>query len=97
MSSAARRSTGGSGQEGFLWVNHEYVSGEPPTLTSAPTDQHLTLARFLKAMGQLSNDVESSTWKQADIETFMKHSKRQLGGSWLRLQRDRKRLDDSRR
>ena len=77
----------GSGQSGWLWVNHEYVSNFPPTLTTAPTGQHLTLAKFLKAQGILQNNVEAPLWPQTALDTYIRHHKRQLGGSWLRIVR----------
>ena len=78
----------GSGEVGWLWVNHEAVSGDAPTLTSAPTGQHLVLAQFLRDQGVLQNDVTSDTWSQADIDTYVKHFKRQVGGSWIRIVKD---------
>nr|ADN68495.1 hypothetical protein [Sorangium cellulosum] len=78
----------GSGSAGWLWVNHEYVSGKGPTPTSAPTGQHLTLARHLKQIGVLTNDVEASVWSQADVDTHIRWEKKQVGGSWLRAVQD---------
>ena len=53
---------GGSSGSGWIWSNHEYISNGQPTTSSAPTGQHLQLARFLKQLGVLTNDVESDTW-----------------------------------
>ena len=78
----------GSGQAGWLWVNHEYVSHTMPTLTTAPTGQHLTLATFLKAQGVLTNDISAQLWPQSALDTYIRHYKQQLGGSWLRVVRD---------
>lgn len=78
----------GSGRSGWLWVNHEYISNAAPTTTSAPTGQHLTLARFLRDAGLLTNDVNSNIWSQADVDTYLRWSKKQLGGSWFRVQQD---------
>ena len=78
----------GSGTSGWIWSNHEYLSNQAPTLTSAPTGQHLTLARFLRAAGTLANDVESDRWSQRDVDTYIRQQKRQLGGSWLRVVQD---------
>ena len=78
----------GSGTSGWIWSNHEYLSNQAPTLTSAPTGQHLTLARFLRAAGTLANDVESDLWAQRDVDTYIRQQKRQLGGSWLRVVQD---------
>lgn len=78
----------GSGMAGWVWVNHEYMSGYGPTLTSAPTHHQLIFARHLKAIGVLMNDVTSSSWEQADIDTFVRWAKREVGGSWLRIVQD---------
>lgn len=78
----------GDGSAGWLWVNHEYVSGDGPTLSSAPTGQHLVLARYLRNSGVLQNDVNADTWSQADIDTYVQYFKRQVGGSWLRIVKD---------
>ncbi|AUX39873.1 hypothetical protein SOCE26_012680 [Sorangium cellulosum] len=78
----------GSGTAGWLWVNHEYVSGKSPTLTSAPTGQHLTLARHLRKLGVLTNDVEANVWSQEDVDTYIRWEKREVGGSWLRTVQD---------
>lgn len=78
----------GSGSAGWVWVNHEYISGEPANTTTAPTNQHLTLAKFLRARGQLTNDIFSNIWSQADVDTITRAHKRQLGGSWFRVVQD---------
>ncbi|KYF77449.1 hypothetical protein BE11_22565, partial [Sorangium cellulosum] len=78
----------GSGTAGWLWVNHEYVSGRSPTVSSAPTGQHLLLARHLRALGVLTNDVASSVWSQEDVDTYIRWEKKQVGGSWLRAVQD---------
>ncbi len=76
----------GSGKAGWIWSNHEYVSNARPTATSAPTGQHLTFAKFLQTAGILTNDVTSSTWTQADLDAYTRQYKKQLGGSWFRVQ-----------
>ena len=78
----------GSGTSGWVWSNHEYVSNEAPTPTSAPTGQHLTLARFLRAAGVLANDVESDLWTQHDVDAYIRQEKRQVGGSWFHVVQD---------
>jgi hypothetical protein len=78
----------GNGQSGWIWSNHEYISNARPTLTSAPTGQHLTFAKFLQAGGILTNDATASIWAQADLDTYTRNYKRQLGGSWFRVQFD---------
>ncbi len=78
----------GSGRSGWVWANHEYISNSRPTATSAPTGQHLTFARFLRDAGILTNDVNASTWSQADLDGYTRQYKKQLGGSWFRVQLD---------
>ncbi|WP_437636762.1 alkaline phosphatase PhoX [Sorangium sp. So ce854] len=78
----------GDSTAGWLWVNHEYVSGRAPSPTSAPVGDQRTLARYLRRAGILTNDVESSVWAQEDIDTFLRWQKKQLGGSWLRIVQD---------
>lgn len=77
----------GSGSGGWLWVNHEYVSGGQPGLTNAPSGQQLTYAKFLAKNGVLTNDVTSDTWSQEDVDTYIDAVKRTLGGSWFRVER----------
>lgn len=85
----------GSGSEGWLWVNHEYVSGNVPSVGTggvglAPNNQNLVLARFLGGQGTLpSGDVAAGTfWTQATLDTFIVASKREVGGSWIRIRQD---------
>lgn len=78
----------GSGTSGWIWSNHEYVSNALPTAASAPTGQYLTLARYLKSAGVLTNDVEASTWSQADLDTLTYWAKKQIGGTWMRVVQD---------
>ena len=78
----------GSGTSGWVWSNHEYVSNKAPTPTSAPTGQHLTLARFLRGAGVLANDVESDLWARRDVDSYIRQEKRQVGGSWFHVVQD---------
>lgn len=79
----------GSGEAGWFWTNHEYISNDLPSLTTAPTGQHLTLAKFLRNVGILDNNVEDDAdWTQGDIDTHIRNFKRQIGGSWFRATRD---------
>lgn len=75
----------GSSSAGWVFVNHEYISNAAPSLTSAPNGQFLTLARFFRDLGVLTNDVSSNVWSQADVNQLDLLHKRQLGGSWVRL------------
>lgn len=78
----------GSGSAGWFWVNHEYVSGDTPTGTTAPTSQHAILADFLARLGVLGNDVTSDVWDDASLATYVREHKRQVGGSWLHAVQD---------
>jgi uncharacterized protein len=78
----------GSGSAGRIWVNHEYISNNAASATSAPTGQQMTLASFLRARGTLTNDVTSSTWLPADVDKLAIAGKRQLGGSWFHVVKD---------
>ena len=78
----------GAHDHGWIWVNHEYISNSQPSPTSAPDGQHLAYAKFLKASGILTIDPTSPTWPQAEIDTYVRQFKRQVGGSWLRVVRD---------
>ncbi len=76
----------GADESGWLWVNHEYVSGRAPSAAAGPTGQMATLARFLRA--QSGSDQEGG-WTESDIAGFVRAHKRQLGGSWIRVKRER--------
>jgi secreted PhoX family phosphatase len=78
----------GSGDAAWLWVNHEYVSGDSPTPTTAPTSQHLTLAQFLHRHGVLAQDPAGDLWDDASLTAYVAHYKREVGGSWLHVVRD---------
>ena len=78
----------GSDNSGWVWINHEHVSGSLPTLSSAPQGQNMTLAKFLGEETVLALDVTSDAWTQADIDTYIGHYKKQLGGSWFRIVQD---------
>ncbi|QTD53513.1 PhoX family protein [Sulfidibacter corallicola] len=78
----------GSSRSGWVWVNHEYISNAYPTPESAPTGQHMTLARFLSKKGTLENDVTADVWDQADVDTYIEWHKKQVGGAWFRIVQD---------
>jgi secreted PhoX family phosphatase len=78
----------GSGDRGWIWTNHEYISNNAPTTTTAPTGQHLQFAQYLRAAGVLNRDVTDPTWTQSEVDTYIRAWKRQVGGSWFRVVRD---------
>lgn len=78
----------GSGNSGWIWSNHEYISGAMATATSAPTGQQLLFANWLKDQGILENDVTSDAWDAESLNTFIRANKQQLGGSWFRIVKD---------
>ncbi|MCA9657173.1 MAG: DUF839 domain-containing protein, partial [Myxococcales bacterium] len=78
----------GSGDGAWLWVNHEYISGDGPTARSAPSGHQSYFARFLKGLGVLTNDVLADLWDDASLATYISEHKRELGGSWMHIVRD---------
>ncbi|MBK8015191.1 MAG: DUF839 domain-containing protein [Deltaproteobacteria bacterium] len=79
----------GSATEGWVWINHEYISNEQPTETTAPTGQNLTLAKWLSANGLLTkDDIEADVWSVEDVDAFIRGAKRNVGGSWFRIVQD---------
>ncbi|WP_428267827.1 alkaline phosphatase PhoX [Haliangium sp.] len=78
----------GDDSAGWMWVNHEYISNDPPTASTAPTGQNLVLARFLSAMGGLGNDVFADVWSTAALDAYIQMYKKQLGGSYVRVIQD---------
>ncbi len=78
----------GSATSAWMWSNHEYVSGVQAGPTTAPDNQALTLALWLRDRALLGNDVFSNVWAQADVDTYIKRSKQQIGGSWFKVIQD---------
>jgi hypothetical protein len=80
----------GSGTAGWVWSNHEYVSNPltRPKPTAAPRGQQLVMAKWLKSMGLLTNDVTSNVWDDQSLKTFTRYWKKQVGGSWFRMVQD---------
>jgi hypothetical protein len=79
----------GNGSAGWMWINHEYVSGNKPATGTAPRGQHLDFAKFLRNTGVLSNTVTDGVSWQADaLITYNREWKKQVGGSWLRVVQD---------
>ena len=83
---------------GWMWVNHEYISGGTPSFDagtgtgSAPSGQHVTFAKFLAEAGILSMapaDVGlDASWDQDEVDTYVQWFKKQLGGTWMRIVQD---------
>lgn len=81
----------GSSNAGWIWANHEYVANKRPTATNAPQGQFLVIARWLRNMGVLNNNVQSSIWGDSDLQTYTQQGlKKQVGGSYLRIVQDEK-------
>ena len=80
--------TNGSSSAGWIWTNHEYISNAYPTATSGPAGQHLTFAKWLQGVGVLTEEADSDTWAQADVDAYIRWHKTQVGGSWFRVQRN---------
>jgi hypothetical protein len=81
----------GSPTSGFLWVNHEYVSGSIARVGVAPTSSYLTLAAFLKSIGVYPSTFElamGAAWTQPEVDRLVEQSKRQLGGSFFHVKQD---------
>ena len=78
----------GSGSSGWMWVNHEYVSGTIARTTAAPTGQQLVLARWMKYFGLLANNVTAGVWKQGDVDAVIDQARKQVGGTWMRIVQD---------
>ncbi|HJL28472.1 MAG TPA: DUF839 domain-containing protein, partial [Polyangiaceae bacterium LLY-WYZ-15_(1-7)] len=78
----------GDSTSGWIWVNHEYISGARPSATSAPLGQHRTLAKWMRMHGVLAADPFADVWEQASIDTYVEWHKRQVGGSWARVVQD---------
>jgi len=85
----------GSSSAGWLWSNHEYISGDPPNHLSggaAPNSQALQFANFLSDLGQLTVDnvAIGADWNgmTADQSAYIAGAKQQIGGSWFRVVQD---------
>ncbi|WP_147469393.1 alkaline phosphatase PhoX [Corallococcus sp. AB045] len=79
----------GQASAGWMWINHEYISGTKPRVGTAPIGQHLDFARFLRNTGSLSNTVADGTSWQADaLVSYNREWKKQVGGTWMRVVQD---------
>lgn len=80
----------GDDTAGYVWVNHEYLSDPDafPTATTAPSNQHMILAKYLRFFGALTNNVEADAWADEALSAYIVGMKRQLGGSWTRIVQD---------
>lgn len=81
----------GDSDAGWMWVNHEYVSGAFPTTSRVATSSNLVLANWLNAWNLFSAATfqalaDGKAWATAtDRDIFIQQHKRQLGGSWMRV------------
>ncbi|MHA7632562.1 PhoX family protein [Corallococcus sp. M7] len=79
----------GQASAGWMWINHEYISGTKPRVGTAPIGQHLDFARFLRNTGSLANTVLDGTSWQADaLVSYNREWKKQVGGTWMRVVQD---------
>jgi secreted PhoX family phosphatase len=79
----------GNDSAGWMWVNHEYLSGNKPNTGTAPLGSHLDFAKFLRNTGVLSNNVtDGTTWQADQLITYNREWKKQVGGTWMRLVQD---------
>ncbi|MBI2390568.1 MAG: DUF839 domain-containing protein [Deltaproteobacteria bacterium] len=78
----------GSGDAAWMWANHEYVSGTPPTATTAPLGQSAFLAEQLAWWGLIKGDPRGNSWSDTDLARYVERSKREVGGSWIHVVRD---------
>ncbi|MCA9698525.1 MAG: DUF839 domain-containing protein, partial [Myxococcales bacterium] len=77
----------GSGSSGWMWTNHEYISGDQPTASSGPTSQFTLLTTFLGYFGLVADPL-AETWSDEELATVITNHKRHLGGSWFRVVQD---------
>ena len=79
----------GSAHGGWVWVNHEYISGgELPAVGAAPADQALSFALSGLNRGLYDFDVtDDSAWTEARVDAHKQMHKAALGGSWFRVNR----------
>ncbi|MBF0170603.1 MAG: DUF839 domain-containing protein [Nitrospinae bacterium] len=80
----------GDAAKGYLWVSHEYLSGQGPTGRAAewtaPTGDHARLAQWLMERGKLACDGAPPCWSQPKARAaHVAGVKESLGGSWLRV------------
>ncbi len=77
----------GSAHSGWLWVNHEYLSGGwLPTVGMAPFGQALSLALNALNRGVHDFDVTAdSAWTRERVDAHKQMHKTALGGSWFRV------------
>ena len=78
----------GDDTAGHVWVNHEYISNNAPTATSAPSGHAQIFARYMRFFGGLDNVIESDIWDEAALTKYIQLSKTQVGGSWIRILQD---------
>jgi secreted PhoX family phosphatase len=79
----------GNAMAGWMWVNHEYISGNKPSTGTAPLGQHLDFAKFLRNTGVLGiNPADGSAWQSDALITYSREWKKQVGGSWIRVVQD---------
>ncbi len=85
----------GSSAAGWMWSNHEYISGTSPNSAAAgtaPNGQQLGFTQFLADRGIIAAGAVDTAgyWAGADatLSIFLEQAKRQVGGSWFRVVQD---------
>ena len=85
----------GSSAAGWIWSNHEYISGTTPSAAAAgtaPNSQQLGFSQFLVDRGIIAAGAVDTAgyWAGADatLTTFIEQAKRQVGGSWFHVVQD---------
>ena len=77
----------GSATSGWVWINHEYISGGwLPAVGAAPQGQALSFAMDLLNRGIYNFDVTNdAAWTEARVDLHKQWHKQALGGSWFRI------------
>ncbi len=84
---------GSDNESGWLFVNHEYVSGNVPTSSRAASGSNLVFANWLAAWNLFStatlealNPDALKSWSTAtDRDEFIRRHKKQLGASLVKI------------
>ena len=78
----------GSGEEGWMWTNFEYISNNRAAAGSAPDGQGLQLVSWLAANDAPGFDfdvTDDAQWTDARVDAYIAWHKRVLGGALYRV------------